>query len=121
MRRVCCRIRCMLRIHGLLAARHKGNESASLNLSASKSKLQRNSSAFCREIKKFGCIPLKIARNRRNSAILVLNMDWRKCPIENCREVLRPFSLKGTHTVRFQGPHRANAMRPETEDVAKGT
>ena len=50
MRRVCCRIRCMLRTHRLLAAGPNGNEGSNPNLSASKSKLQRNCPAFCREI-----------------------------------------------------------------------
>ena len=44
---------------------------------------------------KLGCIPAKIARNRRNSSIPSLKPDRRKCPAERHRQVMERLSLEG--------------------------
>ena len=69
MRRVCCRIRCMLRIHGLLAARHKGNEGSNLNLSATQSELQRNQAVLLQESLKIAAIPQVLPSNRTGESV----------------------------------------------------
>src|ERR1039458_3361988 len=43
----------------------------------------------------------------------------RKCPAQACRQAFAPFSLGGIRAVRFQGLHQANALRSQTDDVAK--
>ena len=71
------------------------------------------------DAEKLGGILLEIARNRRNSAILPLKPDQRKCPAGRYSQVLPPFSLEGAWAVRFQRLHKANAMRSQTDDPAK--
>jgi hypothetical protein len=48
------------------------------------------------DAEKIGCIPLKIAGNRRNSATLNSKPDRRKCPAARQSRALWPFSL-GAH------------------------
>jgi hypothetical protein len=79
--------------------------------SATQSGLLRNS----------GCIPARIAKNRRNSVIPSLKPDRRKCPAERHRQAMERLSLEGPCTVQFPRLHQANAMRSATDDSAKAT
>jgi hypothetical protein len=56
-RRASCRIRCMCRTHGLLAADTKGNEGSNPSPSATQSEPQRNRAAFPQESLKIAAIP----------------------------------------------------------------
>ena len=66
-------------------------------------------------------ISLKIAENGRNTATLALKIDWGKYPAELRRQALQPFSLEGARAVRLQQHLPANAMRSQTDDMAKAT
>ncbi len=59
----------MLRIHGLLAARHKGNEGSNLNLSATQSELQRNQAVLLQESLKIAAIPQVLPSNRTGESV----------------------------------------------------
>jgi len=52
---------------------------------------QRSSATQSWVAEKLGCIPLQIAGNPRNSTVLALKPDRRKCPAESRRQVLQPF------------------------------
>ena len=52
--------------------------------------------------------------NSRNSATFAPKPDQRKCSVNAFCQALPPFSLKGTHAVRFQRIPSANAIRSET-------
>src|ERR1035441_7733739 len=43
----------------------------------------------------------------------------REVSAQSCRQAFAPFSLGGIRAVRFQGLHQANALRSQTDDVAK--
>ena len=73
------------------------------------------------DAEKLGCIPPKIAGKRRNSATLALKPDQRICPAVRLSQTLPPFSLEATHAVRFQRIQSANAIRSETDGLAKGS
>jgi hypothetical protein len=66
---------------------------------------------------KLRCIPAKIARNRRNSAIPSLKPDRRKCPAERHRQAMERFSLEGPCTVPVSTTPSGSAI----DDSAKAT
>ena len=68
---------------------------------------------------KTSCIPLRIARKRRSSAIFPSKPDLRKCPTEPDTQGLWLFSLAGRNAVRFRRVRLANAMRSQTGHSAK--
>src|ERR1700675_567729 len=70
---------------------------------------------------KSGCLVPKIAGNRRNSLTFARKLDRRKCRSQFRRRAFAPFSLKIGRAVRFRRLHWANAMRSQTDDVAKAT
>src|ERR1017187_3073473 len=75
-----------------LAGFRNGTEGSNPSLSATQSEVQRNPPG----------LPLKIARNGRNSASFTFKPDRRKCPAQSCRQAFAPFSLGGIRAVRFQ-------------------
>jgi hypothetical protein len=62
---------------------------------------------------------LKIARNDRNSAAFPFKPDQRKSYSPALQPIFEPLSSEATHAFRFQGFRQANALRSQTDAVAK--
>src|SRR5437763_12354780 len=68
---------------------------------------------------KFPNIASKNARNGRNSAIFTPKPDQRKRPVRQSGATLEAFSLHTRNSVRFRRGAGANAMRSQSDHVAK--